>query len=707
MEADAPTMSMTASGPDSAPIANPARTWGAFQLLELVGRGGFGEVYRAWDPQLNREVALKLLRSGGGDNHDYQAILKEARAAARVRHPNVIPVFGVDRFEGRVGFWSEFVRGKHLGQLVETQGAFGATEAALIGVEVCRAVAAVHGAGMLHRDIKASNVMREEGGRILLMDFGLTQEATQRHEGLSGTLLYMAPELLSGKPSTVASDIYALGVLLFYLTTGRYPKGKHLGTAPPRLIDERPDLPEPFVRVVETALATNPKDRYASAGSMMAALSGAVSPAAESAAPPPKSSKLWLGVALAMALGAGAFVYVKSPVGAPLLNTSGHAEYTKGQELLVRYDKQGSVAEATGIYEKLVKQSPQFALGQAGLADAYLAKFDGAKDPALLERARVAAAKAVELDSRQPHTHLALGKYYLRAGRHDLAAQELNEALRLDPRNGAAHAELGLLYQRQGRTSDVPPELQIAQDLSPNDWRWHNRLGLFYLNGGKLDLALEEFRRVTELTPDNRFGHTNTGLTYQRLGKFTEAMPFYQRALAIDPHFGQAMVNLGSLLLWRSQYPEAVKMYERATKEDANDYQVWAGLATAHHWGAQDRAQAQQAFRRAIEKGEKRRLEQPNDAELLVNLGSYYAMIGDRGRSLPLIRQSLAHGPDEPVILSRAAMGYEALGMREEAIAKLVRALQHGYAYDLVERNPELTQLRNDSKFIAKFTRPR
>src|SRR5208337_1765964 len=192
-----------ANRPEPPPISS---TWGDFTLLARVGFGGFGEVYRAWDPHLQREVALKLLLPGAaGGDAEYKSILAEARALASVRHPNIVSVYGIDRQDGRVGFWTDFVRGKTLAELLYVQGRFGFHEAALIGLDVSRALSAVHRAGILHRDIKAENVMREEGGRILLMDFGLSA-LQQGQTNIAGTPNYMAPEIFEGGRSTVATD---------------------------------------------------------------------------------------------------------------------------------------------------------------------------------------------------------------------------------------------------------------------------------------------------------------------------------------------------------------------------------------------------------------------------------------------------------------------------------------------------------------------
>ncbi len=160
----------------------------------------------------------------------------------------------------------------------------GPREAALVGIDVCRAAGAVHAAGLLHRDIKAGNVMREEGGRILLMDFGLTHEHGT-DEDSSGTPAYMAPELLLGQPATIASEVYAIGVMLFYLLTKQYPvegpdfaqlRAAHAAGRRRTLLDVRPDLPEALARVVETAISAAPEKRFASTGQMIAALSEAI-----------------------------------------------------------------------------------------------------------------------------------------------------------------------------------------------------------------------------------------------------------------------------------------------------------------------------------------------------------------------------------------------------------------------------------------------
>jgi eukaryotic-like serine/threonine-protein kinase len=259
--------------------AEPRSTWGHLQIKGILGTGGFGVVFRAWDPRLASEVALKVLARDTGIG---EAVIAEASLLARVRHPNIVSIYGADRHNGEVGLWMELIRGRTLSEIVRTQGTFGAREAALVALDLTRALATVHGAGLLHRDVKAQNVMREEGGRIVLMDFGAgVESAGASRLKIVGTPLYIAPEQLDRPESTPQSDIYSLGVLLYHIVTGSYPiaadslsgaEVAHRLGQRKRLRDVRPDLPTEFVQIVERAMHPDVRERYRTAGELESAL---------------------------------------------------------------------------------------------------------------------------------------------------------------------------------------------------------------------------------------------------------------------------------------------------------------------------------------------------------------------------------------------------------------------------------------------------
>jgi serine/threonine protein kinase len=284
------TVAMTHCENHRRPSAAALDRWGHLQHLVKVGQGFSGEVYRAWDARLEREVALKLWRWATCPEEWSRLGLQEARMLARIRHPNVVTVYGVDQNEGRIGVWMEYIRGRTLEALLEGHGPLAAREAALVGLDLCSALSAMHALGLLHRDIKAKNVMREEGGRIVLMDFGLSLDLRNGNpEGpgleICGTPQYMSPELLRGEKASVQSDIYSLGVLLYHLVTAGFPvEGSNLtevheaherGEAT-LLRDRRAGLLESFLATIERSLSREPIKRFASVGHMAESLSASL-----------------------------------------------------------------------------------------------------------------------------------------------------------------------------------------------------------------------------------------------------------------------------------------------------------------------------------------------------------------------------------------------------------------------------------------------
>ncbi|MEO7271686.1 MAG: protein kinase [Vicinamibacterales bacterium] len=292
--------------------------WGSLEILESIGRGTCGHVYRARDTRLDREVALKLRHQPDRAPHreTEREAVHEGRLLARVRHPNVVAVYGADRIEGQVGIWMELIDGGSLADEARARGALSPGAVRAIGLDLCRALAAVHEAGLIHRDVKAQNVMRDcRDGRIVLMDFSAGREIqgavpSMIPGSLVGSPLYLAPEVLAGRPASVQSDIYSLGVLLFRLVSETFPvSGRslleiaeaHAAGRVTHLTSIRPDLPAALVQSIERAILPAPRNRFASASQFARAL--AVVP------PPPTRlagrSRPWIFAAvLALAMSA-------------------------------------------------------------------------------------------------------------------------------------------------------------------------------------------------------------------------------------------------------------------------------------------------------------------------------------------------------------------------------------------------------------------
>ncbi|AMY08234.1 Serine/threonine-protein kinase PrkC [Luteitalea pratensis] len=255
-------------------------TWGPYRLLRALGPGTLGRVVRATD-HLHRDVVIRFLPTPSAPEVAV-AFLATGQALARVRHPNAVEVYGAEQHDDQTGLVMEFVDGRSLDQVVVTQGTFSAREAALVGWELCRAVAALHREGLAHGLLSPDNIVREAGGRLVLMDVwpqGVPIEALDLE---AGTLPFLAPEVVSGDPPSGRSDIYGLGVVLFYLVSGAYPvRASSLGDLAGHyergertpLADLRPDLPDDFIRIVERACDPDPDRRYSTIAGVKEALS--------------------------------------------------------------------------------------------------------------------------------------------------------------------------------------------------------------------------------------------------------------------------------------------------------------------------------------------------------------------------------------------------------------------------------------------------
>jgi CheY-like chemotaxis protein len=261
---------------------------GNYVISGLLGRGGMGIVYEAENPQLGRKAAVKILpRSLSTDAGALARFQTEARAAARIEHPNVVGVYDVGEWDGHRFIVMQFVAGGTAQARLDANGAFPWAEAGRIAAQACRGLAAAHACGVLHRDIKPSNIMLGADGTVKLGDFGLAKvlevlvpaSGTQSGE-LLGTPEFMSPEQCRNEPLDARSDVYSLGASYHALLTGRAPYegntvsviyGQCFGDLPdPRTI--RPDVPEACAAFVRKAMSKSPAARFPSAAAMIAAL---------------------------------------------------------------------------------------------------------------------------------------------------------------------------------------------------------------------------------------------------------------------------------------------------------------------------------------------------------------------------------------------------------------------------------------------------
>ncbi len=279
--------------------SSPDLIAGRYRLDSVLGRGGMGEVRAGTDLRLHRDVAVKLLRADLSDQADLRARFeREARAAARISHPNVVAVFDIGEHRGVPYIVMERLPGGTLAQEL-AGGTITQARACAVVLEVLSALEAAHRLGVLHRDIKPSNILRGHDGSAKVSDFGIAKIAEDPDPGttgvLFGTAAYLAPERLAGEPATPATDLYSVGVVLFEALAGRPPFRADTplglvqaisGDSPPPLAALRPDVEPAVIAVTEQAMAKDPNRRFQSASAMATALRTAVdAPGATEGAP--------------------------------------------------------------------------------------------------------------------------------------------------------------------------------------------------------------------------------------------------------------------------------------------------------------------------------------------------------------------------------------------------------------------------------------
>jgi len=278
-----------------------------YAVKKMIGRGGMGIVYLARDRRLDRLVAIKTLPPQlAADPAVRERFIRETRAAGGMSHPNIVPIHGADEIDGHVFFVMGYVDGESLATHVTARGRLDPKTVVELLRDVASALSHAHRRGIVHRDIKAENILIERAtGRALVTDFGiarLAEAAPLTATGqLLGTVYYVSPEQVSGERVDQRSDLYSLGVVGYLALTGCFPFDAELASAvlvahvtrpAPRVRDANPDVPEPLAAVIDRCLAKDPAARFANAGELITALENVTRGNAKDVAPPARKPKI-------------------------------------------------------------------------------------------------------------------------------------------------------------------------------------------------------------------------------------------------------------------------------------------------------------------------------------------------------------------------------------------------------------------------------
>lgn len=692
-------------------------TLGHYRVLEKIGAGGMGEVYRARDEHLQRDVALKILAAGAlGDEAARQRFRREALALSELDHPNIATVHDFDS-QGGVDFLvTEFIPGENLQEQL-SRGALPEGEILRLGLQLAQGLAAAHGKCLVHRDLKPANLKVTSDGRLKILDFGLAKnlaapEATaiSSREQISGTFLYMSPEQLRGEGVDARSDMYSAGLVLYVMATGRHPFREsslaalvedtlHRQPAPPRSL--RPEISEALQQIVLKCLEKDRECRYQSAQDLAADFRRASAAAGEEHA----VAVLYLenlsgrkedeyfrdGITedittelakireLKVFSRSAVLAYRDKPV------TPAHI----GQQLNASHVLEGSLrreGERLRITAKLTETRTGHTTWAErfdrqlqdvfAIQDEIAAAIARALRLALTEGERRAIEKVPTADVRAYDLYLRGRQFFHQFRRRgfDFARQMFARAIELDPTYARAYAGI----------ADCCAFLFMYWDSSE----------------GNLDEAETASRKALELDPDLAEARAARGLVAALKKQYDEAHREFDAALRLDPKLFEAYYYYGRSYYAQGDLKQAAAWFEKAGQARPEDYQAPMLLASALR-GLGRRAEAEIACRRGLTAAEKHLDLYPGDARALyfgANGLSYF----DHERALDWAGRALQVEPDEPQVLYNVACVYALLGEVETAINCLEKSMTHGWGQkQWMASDPDLAPLHGHPRFQA------
>ncbi len=509
---------------------SPKTFSGRYRLDELIAEGGFAQVFRAYDTQLQRTVAVKVPKPGRLEST--AAFQAEARRVARLKHEGIVPVFDVG-LEGNTCFIvTEYVEGGSLADWL-VKGRSSQDEAVRWVGEIADALEYAHLNGVIHRDIKPANILIGANGHAKLADFGIAQSATKTGQFAPslGTLRYMSPEQLQGKPADHRSEIYSLGVVLYESLTGRIPYSSSEPNVLRKEITEGKQSSWPNAitsdlrSVCEKALNRSPHQRHASASQFAAELRRAAIPRPRWQAWP------WAvaGVA-ALALVAGRYIGGMQEEDPPAVSVAEIMANATTSLLDKRYE------EAEKRFNKVLNADPTNAEALKGRGNCRL-------NLKMLDEAVADLTKAAELAPDDPMTLRYRGLAYAELRDFPKAIADYTAVVRLMPDAREIQEELASVYAirshelfENGQFALAADDMTEAIQLAPESPVNYHRRGACWFHLGKYQRAYEDLTVAIGKEPGKADHYDNRGQTLQRMGRNDEAEAEFKKARELRGH---------------------------------------------------------------------------------------------------------------------------------------------------------------------------
>jgi non-specific serine/threonine protein kinase len=696
-----------------------------YRLVQQLGKGGMGIVYKAMDTKLRRTVALKFLSHDLTSNAEArERFFQEARAAAALDHSNICTVYEVDEFEGQSYIAMAYIEGTNLRTKLRS-GPLSVEEAVNIAIQVAEGLQEAHGKGIVHRDIKPANIMVADNGQAKIVDFGLAKLAGQarvtRTGSTLGTVAFMSPEQARGDEIDHRTDLWSLGATLYQMLTGKRPfQGENeaaviygiLNEEPKTVHGFRPDTPDNIVTLVSLLLQKDPANRISTSREVVQRLTakprervvegGKKSIAVlyfENMSSEKENEYFCAGMTEDLIIDLSKIqklrVIPRSDV-LPFRNREVNCRQV-GQTLGVQYILEGSVRKG-GNKIRITAQLIDARSGFQVWAERYDRLIEDIFEIQMDVSEKIAQALRVSLTesekqslAKRPTDDLRAYDFYMRGSDFllrktskttDAAIQMFEHALSIDP-------EFSLAC------------LGLAEAYTYN----------YIFHGGErlwLDKMMQMNEKALSLDPDSIEAQFGIGLVYFMEKRFADATRSLRKVIAIKEDFYTAYYFLGIVLGILTDTDASDECFKKCAAIKPYSEEPWHFLEMNYRLrGDLERSKA--AARKVIELGQRKLAINSTDILVLARIAVTYAGLGEKKGALEAAKRALEIDPADGTVLYNCACMYSLMGKKAEALEYLERSLERGFMNIIdwaKDVDPYLQPIRNDPQFkaiVAKF----
>ena len=691
-----------------------------YKILEELGGGGMGVVYRAEDTKLGRPVALKVVTAGRSvSEKEKTRLLREAQSAAALRHPNICTVYEIGEDRGVPFISMEFLPGDSLEAIVE-RGPVEITRALDIAVQIAQGLQAAHDSDIVHRDIKSANVMVGDDGQVTILDFGLAKLAgsAQTKERIAiGTVAYMSPEQTRGEAVDYRTDIWALGVCLYEMIAGRVPfRGDHdsiivyqiANQDPPPLIDLGLNVPESVTRIIGKALEKDRSERYRLVDQMLADMKVSL-------------KEMKTGIEQSA-------VTRPSIAVLPFTNMS----VDKEQDYFCEGIAEDIITSLSRIESlRVVSRTSSFAFKDSGLDIRELGSKSGANT--ILEGSVRKAGDRIRITAQLINVR---DGYHLWSDRYDRDLQDVF-AIQDEIGQHIVDALKVKLTEKEKRAMEKVPTTDVdAYEFYIRGRQYFHRMevkGLEYarnmftnaiIRDGQYALAycgladcysiiymyydsdkttienaLTASRKALELDSELAEAHASHGLAVSLDGRFEEAEREFERAIELSPKLFEAYYFYARTSRSQGKLEKAADLFAKAGEVQPEDYQAPI-LAGDTYRGLDRPDEMTGAFRRGLAAAEKHLEFNPEDARAWYLGAHAHSALNSNEIALKWNERAMLLAPSDTATLYNAACLFSILGDYDKAFECLENAIDNGFAHpQWLENDPDFDAIRDDPRY--------